>query len=309
MAVTELFSKRRDALNSEPTDVFQYDRLPEPCRVQILYIFADALGDAREYRDYASVKSAYDFVVKTLRREYGVFKLINDVRVIDPFAELHGFIMSASVEKVLDAIELASRLIERTTVEWDYLNRTRPDEIAKRAIAELNQRFREHAVGYQYANGEIVRVDSELVHAEVVKPAIALLRGPGFAGPQEEFMGAFEHYRHGRNKEALVDCLKAFESTMKAIIQQRGWTVDPKATAKDLIRECLDKELVPQFWQNHFSSLRSGLESAIPTGRNKLAGHGQGDSPTEVPNSLTGYMLHMTAATIVFLVTANSEIE
>ena len=42
-------------------------------------------------------------------------------------------------------------------------------------IEEMNQRFRENGVGYQYENDQIIRVDSEFIHAEAVKPALQLL--------------------------------------------------------------------------------------------------------------------------------------
>ena len=46
----------------------------------------------------------------------------------------------------------------------------------------MNGRFQVRGVGYQFADGEIIRVDSHLIHAEVVKPALSLLRGVEFAG-------------------------------------------------------------------------------------------------------------------------------
>lgn len=49
------------------------------------------------------------------------------------------------------------------------------------------------------------------------------------------------------------------------------------------------------------SGLRSLLESGVPTVRNRLSGHGQGEKPTEVPNYVAAYVLHMTASAIVFL--------
>ena len=85
------------------------------------------------------------------------------------------------------------------------------------AIAELNTRFREHGVGYQYESGEIIRVDSQLLHSEVVKPALALLTSKEYEGANTEFLKAFEHYRKNDTKECLNECLKAFESTMKAL--------------------------------------------------------------------------------------------
>jgi len=91
---------------------------------------------------------------------------------------------------------------------------------------------------------------------------------------------------------------------MKAICDKQGWSYNQSDTAKNLIDVMLKKELVPQFWQTEFSALRSLLESSVPTGRNKLGGHGQGAKPTKVPDYLAAYMIHMTAAALVFLARA-----
>ena len=65
-----------------------------------------------------------------------------------------------------------------------------PDE----AINQLNHRFREHGVGYQYKSGKIIKVDSEFTHSEVVKPAMSFLSDPIYKGANEEFLNAHEHY-------------------------------------------------------------------------------------------------------------------
>ncbi len=182
------------------------------------------------------------------------------------------FLQVEDVEKALDAIELSFRAIDRSTREWRYLNRQRATEIADNAIAELNSRFKEHGVGFQFVDGEIIRVDSELIHVEAVKPALRVLNSKKYRGAQQEYLSAYEHYRHGKNKEPLNDCLKAFESTMKAICDKQKWSYQPNSTAKALIQKCFENALVPSFWQQQISSLRSMLESSIPTGRNKLAG-------------------------------------
>jgi hypothetical protein len=51
------------------------------------------------------------------------------------------------------------------------------------------------------------------------------------------------------------------------------------------------------------------LESAVPTVRNRLGGHGQGREVVDVPAYLVAYVLHMTAATIVFLAEAETTIK
>ena len=60
-------------------------------------------------------------------------------------------------------------------------------ERADDAINELNTRFREHGIGFQFVEGEIVRVDSELIHSEAVKPALRLLNEKNYHGAQQEF--------------------------------------------------------------------------------------------------------------------------
>jgi hypothetical protein len=188
------------------------------------------------------------------------------------------------------------------------MRRSKYSGSADDAIDELNDRFKEHGIGFQFVEGEILRVDSELIHSEAVKPALRLLNEKNYHGAQQEFLSAYEHYRHGKNKEAINDCLKSFESTMKAICDKRQWTYQPNATSRALIQVCFDNDLVPPFWQQQLSSLRSMLESSIPTGRNKLSGHGQGSTPTTVPDYLVAYMRHMTASTLVFLTTSEKNL-
>lgn len=311
MVIFDLFSKRQKRLQGDIPDVYTYDALPSPLRVQVVHIWKDALGNERDYHLRENISSAYEFIVDTLCREYGLFEL----PTTEPYGkrhylnELSNFLLQEkNVNRVMDAIELSFKLINKSTRDYGYLRRPNASNVADQAITELNNRFKEHGIGFQFIENEIIRVDSELLHVEAVKPALKLLNESKFSGAQQEFLSAYEHYRHGKNKESLNDCLKAFESTMKAICDKRNWSYQKGATAKTLIQICFDNNLVPSFWQLQFGSLRSLLESSIPTGRNNLSGHGQGASPTAVPDYLVAYMLHMTASTLVFLITADKNI-
>lgn len=303
MAIFDLFSKRQKKLRGDVPDVYVYDELPQPLRTQIIHIWLDTLGNTEQRWD-DQVSGTYRLIVKTLCREYGLFRLpgTNEYDERNPIEELSNFfLLEKETEKALDAVELSFRAIDRLTRNWNYLGRPNAPKIADEAINELNARFKEHGIGYQFSDGEIIRIDSELIHSEVVKPALRLLNQEKFAGAQQEFLKAHEHYRHGNAKESLNECLKAFESLMKSICDKRGWAYAGNATAKNLIQACLDNGLIPAFWQQNFTSLRSLLESSVPTGRNKLGGHGQGTSTTTVPDHLVAYMLHMTASALVFL--------
>lgn len=308
MAIIDLFSKRQKKLRGEVPDVYSYKALPEALRTQIVHIWLDTLGNADQWFD-GQVSQAYQFIVDTLCREHGLFQLPGASKYgkRDYLNELvNYFLNEQDVERALDAVELAFGLIDRFTREWEYLHRRDASEKADAAISELNARMKEHGIGYQYANHEIIRIDSEFVHAEVVIPALRLLNKKQYLGAQQEFLKAHEHYRTGNSKEALNEALKAFESLMKAICEKRKWKYNATSAAKDLIKVCFENGLVPPFWDQHYASLRSLLESSVPTGRNKLSGHGQGSQPTDVPSHIVAYMLHMTASAIVFLAEAEA---
>ena len=312
MPIFDIFSKRQKKLRGDVPDVYSYDALPQPLKVQIVHIILGALGNAQEYYGssygHSQVEHAYQSVVDALCREYGVFQLLRERQAYAQRMYLEElvnfFLQEESIEKSLDVIEICFRVIDQVTRDPDYLGRPNPSAVADDALRELNDRFKEHGIGYCYQEGRIVRIDSQLIHSEVVKPALRLLSEKQYAGAQQEFLTAHEHYRAGKTKEALNECLKALESTMKTVCDRRGWNYEQNATAKKLLDVCFDNGLIPAFWKQHFSSLRSSLESGVPTGRNRLSGHGQGTVPTSIPMFLVGYMLHMTAAAIVFLAEA-----
>lgn len=298
MAITDLFSKRQRRLRGEMPDVYRYDNLPKALRVQIVQITGDAIGTDK----YGSSKAddAYRSLHDTLAREYGVFRLTRDST--DKSALRNFFLATEDVEQALDVVELSFRFIDRAARDSGYLHGTirkvKPDD----AISELNERLREHGIGFQYESGELVRVDSQLVHAEVVKPALQLLRNLDYEGANEEFLNAHEHYRHGRFEEAITECLKSLESTLKAICHKRRWTCAETDTAKRLLDVVFTQGLIPSYLQSEFSALRTSLESGVPTVRNKQAGHGQGTQVRRVPQHLVSYLLHLTATSILFLV-------
>ena len=207
------------------------------------------------------------------------------------------FLDCNNIEHSLDVVELIFSEVERI----DTRDRSFDSQLLtpEEAVAELNQRFREHGVGYEYRNGQLIRVDSALLHHEVVIPALQFLQQSFLKGANDEFLSAHEHYRHKRYKECLVDCLKAFESTMKAICEKRGWTYKPTDTAKPLIDTCLKNGLVPSFLDAHLGGLRAALESGLPATRNRLAGHGAGSTPVDAPEDVASYAVHLTAANIL----------
>jgi len=299
MGVVDLFSKRQQKLRGEAPDVFTYDSIPRELRVQVVAILWDALGRGHQIHYGSRNRSleAYGVIHNTLCREYGLFQLAEGM---DAHEILTQFLLTVpDVEKFLDAVEVSLRLIG--TLDAYDRSQMGSQIGANETVAELNERFRQHAVGYQFQSGEIIRVDSQFLHSEAVKPTLALLQDPKYAGANAEFLKAFEQHRHGDTKGCLSECLKAFESTMKVICSKRKWAFKPTDTAKALLDVCYQNGLIPDAIQSHISSVRASLESGVPTIRNRLAGHGQGATVVEVPPHYAAYMLHLTATTILFL--------
>jgi len=284
----ELYSDRERKLKD--IDVFIYDNPSSQFKLSIFYSIRESLNLqelVKLYRNMLIRTGDRRGISETYLQEPKVFQ--------DNFVSgFENFINSQNnSDFYLDLIE-------------EFLLEIKKDKL--KIISSINRIFYKYSLGYQFVNNEIIRIDSELLHIETVKPALRLLNETNYHGAQEEFLSAYEHYRHGKNKEAINDCLKSFESTMKAIIDKHGWSVRPNATAQNLIQVCFDNQLIPSFWQTQITSLKAMLESSIPTGRNKLSGHGQGSTPTRIPDYLVAYMLHMTASTLVFLTTAEKNI-
>ena len=311
----KLLSKRRRQPEEHP-DVYQYEVLPDEFRRQVIYILNSTLGryDDQYSSRFSSLSEPsangrWRTLFSCFAEAIGEFSL-GDGRD-NPFAQCTQYVLTAPAKRVLDFIDLAFHYID-TDLRQDseYLFRVpgagfqyiRLDE----AIETLNQRFEEHRIGYQFKDGELIKQTDQYVHEEVMLPALTLLSDPRFRGAQEEFLSAHRHYREQQYKEAIADALKAFESTMKSILDERGWEYDrERDTVNTLIRLLFEHHLIPQMLQSQFPNLRGLLESGLPTVRNRTSGHGQGAEPVVVPKFVAEYALHMAAANIVFLVQAN----
>ncbi len=302
MAIFDTFSKRQRRLRETEPDVYNYGEIPSPLRVQLIHVLRDGIGE--DNYGETQVSDVYELIDQSLAREYGQFRL-GDKR--SSKANVEQFLLiETDVEKILDVVELAMRVVNRhirgnRDYEYRTNKRSKPDDV----LEELNARFREHAVGYRFESDEILRVDSEILHQEATKPALKLLAGAAFKGANQEFLEAHEHYRHGRSKECLVSSLKALESTMRVICAKHGWAVEPTANASKLIATLFGNSFLPAHLESQYSSLRSLLESGVPTVRNKLGGHGQGGEVKTVPEFIARYSLNLTASSIVFLVEAD----
>ena len=298
MAIFNLYSKR----NSKDPDIFIYDSLPDKLRIQIKFIIVDFL-EKNEFSEF-STNPFWKFIYEVLQREHGKQKLYyqksfggngsHSTQVLNYLTE------EQDVSMVLDIIEITFKCIANFHVFQNVGDSIRTYKFED-AINDLNTRFKENGVGYKFENGIILKFDNELLHTTITKPVLQYLTNPDLKSINDEFLNAHEHFRHNNFKECINECLKAFESTMKIICHKKQFTYSQNDTSSKLIQILFDNNFVPSYLQTQLKSLRSTLESGIPTIRNKTSGHGKGVSTITVDNELTSYTLNLTGSTIKFL--------
>lgn len=304
--IYELYSKRMAETNNN--DPYEYDVIPERIRMQVIYIIRDTWGSVNLWQG----------VVGILLREYGRESLV-------PYycrtkkEELEGFLKEEkNINYFLDAVELAFVIIDKNRQDYIYeydSGKLEPNE----AIETLNHRFKENNLGYEYCEGEIIRIDRKFTHKEIVKPALNLLYEEEFTSANEEFLLAHRYYKEGYSqddpsadfKNAIINCNKAFESTMKIICENKSDLVpnyNCRHAANDLINDLIEAKIIPKHLENNFhgiknmlKGLKSSLENGLPVIRNKV-GHGQGTEEEWVSEEFVTYAINLTATNIVLLI-------
>lgn len=307
--ILDLFSKRKKkATGLGQIDVYQYDKVPARLRVQIQQIMVDSLGPQYETNSYAMHiqrhnPNAWNLIHKTLCRELGQHNLGGRGMAIEQM--LH-FLETSDVDGFIDTVELCTKILFHSPKPMhDYqrheLGIKQP---AEEAIEEINYRFREARLGYQFAEGVAFQMDSEFAHEEIIKPALRILGASGFEGAREEFLNAHRHYRAGENEQAIVELAKAFESTLKAACDKKGWAFEKGARASDLLKLVQSKGLWPDYLDGSFDQLLATLKSGLPKMRNEQAAHGQGQNVRSTPRYVVTYALNLAASKIVFVADA-----
>lgn len=294
----KLFSERIRNRDGEP-EVYIYDEFPEAFRNQVFYIMADVLDQYEGYGD-----GLWGYMHDTFFREKGLKKLGRHDQGLER-DNVETYINTSSQEDFLDLVDYMFHLFDVgcRDIHPQYNYDLDTNALVDKAVEELNYRFKQHNLGYEFVNGEIIRIDNKMIHQEIVKPALRLLYEEGFDGAEDEFRKAFEYRRKGDNKNAILEAGKSFESTMKTICDKKNYTYDKaKDTAKKLIEILESNNFYPSYMSSHMASLRTTLETGLPVVRNKTSGHGQGSTIEQISDEFAEYALNLAATNIVLLV-------
>jgi hypothetical protein len=308
MPIFDLFSKRQaDAAKSGQSDVYQYANIPPELRVQVQQIALEAMGHVGERGDGMFRENTENEVWVKIERLYRREKGLDALGHGDFVGQrVLSFMRKCTTEEWLDFLELISIAIRSIGTEdaRNFRYQWQISTAADDAIEEINYRLRQAGVGYQIEGHRLIRVDSQFVHAEVVRPALTLLSNSDFEGPRQEFLSAHQHYRAGEHRQAVAMAANALESTFKAVFERKGWAYNKGARISDLVKVARENGLWPDYLDASFDQLAATLKSGLPKIRDNDASHGQGAKPKDVPGYIAAYALHLAACKIVFVVEA-----
>jgi hypothetical protein len=303
MPVYQTFTRRRDrAAKPGGAEVYVYDHLPDSLVNQIMAIWEDVLGNVSRFQmgqSYLTPESVWATVEDVIVREYGFRSLphhAGDYASVED--RVLSFFENTNVnDHRLDVIEIVFRMIARSDIE---------DKQA--GIDELNERFKLAGVGYQFAGKDLIRMDSTVAHAEMVKPALVLLGRKGFEKADEQYRSAHKHYRHKEYPQAITEAGRAFESALKAICKQKKWTHQDGDRLSELVKVVVSNGLFPDWLDNSLTTYIAMIKTGLPSVRNNSGAHGESPDAEPVQDYFTRYALHMSAANILLVAEAADKI-
>jgi len=290
----KLYSKRR---HSSPA-FLRYD-IPPDIRTRILAVFKDHSSPP-----YGGFDQLLSEVGNVIFKQYGslsqsMYRMArhSDHPVIEHF-------LSCEHEYALDFIEACFQ-----QPAYDG---------GQTGVNEINGIFHETGIGYeltpfvehpiktslfgrrrqgiQYEFPRAIRRDDQLVHQEVIEPALRLLSDSRLRVANSEMLKAHLALRHSEFEDAITLSGSAFESLLKTICDIKGWAYDQnRDTCSKLISICRDNDLFPAFYVSIFE--------AVGAIRNKLGdAHGRGPAPVyQVSREYAEHMVRMTSSHMLLI--------
>ena len=185
-------------IKGEP-EIYTYDQAPEHMRHQIGSVLAEGIGlycgDHRGGRKVPPLNAnpTWEQIDRICRKEISSY--LSYAGHKDLSVRFRKYILHVQdIDDFLRAVQIGCIALCNINGEYDEPLARGAEQTAVDAIEEINGRFEQHSVGYQFVNGQIIRVDSKLTHAEIIKPALVLLTARDFSKANDDFMAAHRHY-------------------------------------------------------------------------------------------------------------------
>jgi hypothetical protein len=302
--IFETFAHRKKLESRKgETDVYTYANAPDQLRHQVIMAIFEGIGRYYSYSGYefnniVESNNAWRELDKVCRKEiYSYVSYTKDQNLQTRFGT---FLANVDgMDDFLSAVEIGCVVLDVLRGQNPELRGAEQD--SEDAINEINKRFQQHSVGYQFENRHIIRVDSRIAHSEIIKPALQLLTAPVFSKANEEFLSAHKHYRVGCFKDCVTAANRAFESVMKAICDTEGWSYDKGDRASELVTNVTNKGLFTHDFGKSLGAYVAMLKAGLPSVRNDAGGHGEGIAAAAVTAEIARFALNLTASNILFL--------
>jgi len=146
-------------------------------------------------------------------------------------------------------------------------------EALRSAVSELNHRFREAGIPFHYHNGIIQRGADAVVESEIHEPFWRVLNDPKWRNVDVDMKEAIDR-RDQQGRDAALYALKALESTVKIISDDKGWTKGSERGAANYIDNLVSSSngRFIEVWESeHLKALFRDLRNPH--------GHGPGSAP------------------------------
>jgi len=236
--VFETYSRRKSlqSRNGEP-EIYTYVDPPPHLRHQICLAISEGIGRYCQVDQYSFdvPPNANDWwleIDRVCRKELESYlSFLKDRDLAERFRQYVRRV--EDTDDFLSAVEIGCLMLSALNDDYHEMDGRGAQLKGIDAVVEINTRFEQHAFGYQFENGNIIRIDSKLAHVEIIKPALVLLSEPLFAKANDDFMTAHRHYRTNEFKDCVTASNRAFESMLKAICDAERWEYEKGARASD----------------------------------------------------------------------------
>lgn len=281
-----LFSKRlRKALSAKTILYPSFSRI---LRKRLAMTCSDYNESSGPFEECSDTK---DEAIHALKKAYGKDSLrVQDERTgrDRDASSFEDFLVFAYPHNVLDALEGFYRLL--------------PDDKKHRFQVELNSVLTEENSPWIMSDGRMYMVDSRFLNALKDQVEEEMMR-EGFLGAHEEFRDARSHLQAGDADDAIHKANCAFESALKSLLNQK------EGTADELLKRMRDEtDLLDGVPDEAQKAIISKVLQGLPVLRHKLAGHGQGTEPVEVPRAFGDLAVNLAATYIKFLLELKREL-
>lgn len=276
----------------EKNDVFQYEEVTEKFRKQFFVIISHCVNEQIKEND-----EYWGFIEKKLMVEFAEVNFYGDIYG----SSILKYLIERSDSEALYIIEEMLITLEKVGKYFKDKSKGEFVEAIAQCFLQVNKKFLENGLGYEYQSNQLIRIDNKFIHKEVITNAITLLHEEEFESASNEYLKAFDEYKNGERENALVFARRAFESTMKIICERLGYRYKQKSQAYELIGILKNNNFIPKELKYHFEHFSEAMQSGLPTVSNKES-HGKGILIENVTDKIVQYALNLCATNIVFLV-------